>query len=556
MTTAAVHQLAAASHQFDAKAARLKLRLLAPLAEAAPPDPADRLKLQDTLNFMRAYPDDAELLRAVEQVVATLRQFAIRHPRRAAARRLQDSGLPGAVQRYSYHYGVVRELLRAAPACLEIDWDEFEDEGGLLDALRLALPVAEIDGLEDERLGLQEWFAGCRPRGTKTDLELLVALLERSGHAEAVRVHLYDSAEVPLCYELATPGTARCEVRLPVRRIHYQHEPVERERYPLAPLIRERLAVPRPMAEGPGRSLVRTALYALCSRNLAIYPLIYANPRDVTRVSCRRGLEVVLIGTRPPFRAAFETLYFYLIVKNGVPLAYGPAGVFLGVCEMGINLFPEFRGGEIRFIYSQLMRVLRHALGVSFYYLLPYGMGEDNPEAIASGAFWFYRKLGFRASNPKVELLAQQEEERIRAEPGYRSDATMLRRLSHTHAEFDLSGGRGAPFDFANLGLKLNRFVSKHFGASRLAAEQQCARRIARQLGLKDLARWSADERAALAAMAPTLAMFPDLDRWSARERTALGRAIRAKGARSEARAARALSRHERFAAAMGELAS
>ena len=96
---------------------------------------------------------------------------------------------------------------------------------------------------------------------------------------------------------------------------------------------------------------------------------------------------------------------------------------------MGINLFPEFRGGEIRHLYAQFMRVLHHHLGVEYFFLTSYGMGEGNEDAIRSGAFWFYRKLGFRAANPEVEALARTEEARMHAAPGYRSDRRMLRRL-------------------------------------------------------------------------------------------------------------------------------
>ena len=55
-------------------------------------------------------------------------------------------------------------------------------------------------------------------------------------------------------------------------------------------------------------------------------------------------------------------------------------------------------------------QVLFHLASVRYFVLTPYGMGEDNDEALQSGAFWFYRKLGFRAANPEVEALAVREE--------------------------------------------------------------------------------------------------------------------------------------------------
>ncbi|MBI4701095.1 MAG: hypothetical protein HY744_08045 [Deltaproteobacteria bacterium] len=541
----AVHALHRACRSFGPQAARRKLALLRGIAAAGPMSPADLVVLQQALGFMLAYPDDARVRAGAAVLVATLRERVVHAGGEGA--RVRNRGLPGAAQSYPYHWGVVREMARAAPGCLEIDWDEVESDSALLDALRLVLPPAEVDGLEDDRLGLQEWLAAIRPRGVRTDLEVVLGLLAGSGLDERVQAALFDRAELPVRYALHRPGTGRCEVELGARRIHYQRRDIDRSPFPLEPLIREPLALPRPLGQADARRLLRASLAALCSRNLEIYPLIYAEARDVMRCSCRRGIEVVLIGTRPAFRCALESLYFFLVVKNGVPLAYGPAGVFLGACEMGINLFPEMRGAEIRFVYAQLMRVLRHVLGALHYFLVPYGMGEGNPEAIRSGAFWFYRRLGFRAESPRVEALARAEEERMRETPGYRSSPGMLRRLSHTRAQFDLSQGQSRPFDFGGLGLRLNRFVAERFGGDRRRAERESVRLVTPLLGAKSLRDWSADERAALAALAPLLAMVPELETWSAGERAALARAIRTKGGPSEAPAARGLARHPRF---------
>ena len=60
--------------------------------------------------------------------------------------------------------------------------------------------------------------------------------------------------------------------------------------------------------------------------------------------------------------------------------------MFAGCCELGINVFEPYRGVEMRAMYSQLLRALHHVLGVDYYFMTPYGMGEGNDEAIRSGA--------------------------------------------------------------------------------------------------------------------------------------------------------------------------
>jgi hypothetical protein len=181
-------------------------------------------------------------------------------------------------------------------------------------------------------------------------------------------------------------------------------------------------------------------------------------------------------------------------------------------------------------------------------------MGEGNPEAIESGAFWFYRKLGFRADNPRVEALAQREQARIRAEPEYRSNAAMLRRLSHTEVSFDLSGGRCAPFDFGALGVALSRFVGQRFDGDRERAERQCSRRLAALVELHPDAERSPSKGATFRALAPLLMMIDELPTWSRAERAALRTAVRAKGGAVEAKAARAFGRHPRLGNALRQL--
>jgi hypothetical protein len=293
-----------------------------------------------------------------------------------------------------------------------------------------------------------------------------------------------------------------------------------------------------------GQSVIDLALTALCARNLEIYPLVYANPADVVVADCGRGIRVALIGVLPEWRSPLESLYFFLPLKNGVPLAYGPASVFLGCCEIGVNLFPEFRGAETRHLYAQIMRVLHHRLGADCFFLTRYAMGEDNDEALGSGAFWFYRGLGFRPVDPTVEALARAEERRMAGKRGHRSDRPTLRRLSRTEAFLDLWGRECGRLDFGRLGIAESRFVGERFKGDRRLAERRCTSRIARVLDTKNEGR-------TLRALAPLLCMIEDLPNWSRRDRSALLRAIRAKDASSEARAARLFKAHPRLGDAL-----
>jgi hypothetical protein len=62
--------------------------------------------------------------------------------------------------------------------------------------------------------------------------------------------------------------------------------------------------------------------------------------------------------------------------------------------------------------------LLRQVLGLSCFTVDPYQIGYHNEEAIESGAFWFYRKLGFRPLRPELRRLVEKEEEKSVPRPG------------------------------------------------------------------------------------------------------------------------------------------
>lgn len=512
-------QLAAAVRSFGPAAARTKLRLLAAARRTLPRGSRRLERLREALAFVRAHPDDARV--------------------RGAAEKLAEALPSPAPIVYSYSYPVVQRLVGLFPGRIELAWGDLENPEPLGDVLQRLVTPGEQQGLDDIEIPLATWFERCRPAG-RTDLEFLLALLERSGLPPAIQDHLYEGCDLPVRFE----GPDPLRLSRPPARLYPRRRDFDRSRFPIEPVILRPLAR---VARG-GRAEIDLALQALCARRLEIYPLTHADPRDVVVADADQGLQFVIAGVRPEARTALESLFFFLVLCNGVPLGYGPIGAFAGCSEVGINLFPEFRGGGIRLLYAQFMRVLRHVLGIECFYLTRYAMGEANPDAIATGAFWFYRRLGFRPVEPAVERRARAEEARMAADPAHRSDRRTLHALSHTEALLDLSNGRCRPLRFGALGIAESRLVASRFGGDRERARRASARRVGRQLGLDPGGR-------ALRALAPLLTLIPGLGGWSPGERAALVRFIRAKDARSERRAPGLAGRHRALVRALHDMA-
>ena len=129
------------------------------------------------------------------------------------------------------------------------------------------------------------------------------------------------------------------------------------------------------------------------------------------------GLRIALIGILPKFRLAYEGYYAYLALKNGVPVGYGGGWQLFGTLEVGVNVFESFRRGESAFIVSQVFRAYHQAFGMRTVLVDPYQIGHDNPEALRSGAFYFYHHLGFRPWIPAVRAPGRYRGGEDRAGP-------------------------------------------------------------------------------------------------------------------------------------------
>ena len=98
-----------------------------------------------------------------------------------------------------------------------------------------------------------------------------------------------------------------------------------------------------------------------------------------------------------------------MILKNGVPISYGAITCLYNSAEVAYTIFDTFRGGESARIYVRTLVMVSHIFGCDTFMIDPYQLGEDNDDALQSGAWWFYQKLGYRPRSKKLLRLMNQE---------------------------------------------------------------------------------------------------------------------------------------------------
>jgi hypothetical protein len=184
-------------------------------------------------------------------------------------------------------------------------------------------------------------------------------------------------------------------------------------------------------------------------------------------------------------------------------------------------------------------------------------VGHENEEGIESGAFWFYRKLGFRPVRPELMKLTLSEESKMAADPRRRTSAQTLRRLAAGHMLFEMPGGRVGVWDrfqVRNVGLAVQRRMAREFDGDAQKIRAHSVAFVERALGAR-LADFPDKGRIVLENLALVLAMIP-IDKWKSADKQLAARIIQAKAGGAEARYLQLMHGHPALRAALIRLGS
>ena len=536
---AALRALERARDDYGAGAGERKLALLAVLARAPLRTAGEVRRLHEALCFLRAYPDDARVLAAVERM---LDRFDRRADLRAHRGMLAHSGIAGTTTWYPFFWPTARWLAARWPTLLRFDRSDAEAQASLARALPLLVTPHEAAALRETKLAGYAAVDRLRWRG-ETDATFLVRRVAALAGDDFTREAFYDAIN-PSCELLAAGDTpARTREKFAPAPVAFRSTPLRRGRPDLrAEMARPPLSVRRlPAAEGA--RLVDLARGAMVGRSRDLDAFAYGNRRDTWLVDDGGGLAFGLVGMVAERRAPLAAIYGGLTLSNGVPIGYLQADLAGRSAAVSFNTFETFRGGEAAFAFGRLLAVLRHVCGVDAFSIEPYQLGEGNDEGIDSGAWWFYFKLGFRPRAAAACELAAAEVSRMKRQPAYRSPPSTLRRLAAHHVFFDFDRRRRTPLPpLASIGLRVARLLATR-GGDRDAARADVAAEAARALGLRSLHELRGDERRVFADFSP-LVLLAGASRWQPDERRSLLALIRARAADSELDYAHRLAAH------------
>ena len=547
-----LEQLELLREAFGGRVVSEKLTLLANLEHKSLSRSSEVERLHEMLCFMRAWPDSPKLLATVNRM---LRGFDAREDLRRFAGKLADTGIAGTDIRFRFYFVTAKWLAKNWADALRIDWEQFDAKDQLASQLRCLTLFGERAALEQFEYDVHEWIEQMRGDG-ETDAVFLINRYAALHASDSLRESLFDALDPAfhLSPTTCTPSRTR-EYRRP-KSIQYQQQKMSRNGIDLRQAANMRLRF-ETIHINKAKRLVDLAKSAMVSRLRDLDAIAYANVNDVLRVHCKQGIQIVLFGMLPERRYLLESEYSYLMLRNGAVVGYGTGTGLLGSCQIAFNLFPTYRGVATTELYACVLAVFKRLFNADTFSVDSYQIGADNEEAIDSGAWWFYARMGFRPRDAGVMKLARKELQNSRTR-GYRTGKVALRRLAQYPLFLSLAGKRKdvlGPVCTDTISLGVVNYVSQRFGSRREAGEKQCAKELANALDVDSISSWSAGEQLMWHRLSPLIAAMGGIRSWPKVDRDDLIAVIRAKGGSHEAKYANLFDAHKRLRQAVGRFA-
>jgi hypothetical protein len=532
--------------------AELRKQAALKLLEKNPPDKAKALvEHHEDLLFIRAFPGDQKTLRMAKAALSRFGTVVAKLPRDQRAA-FDDSGVNGSSTRHIFPLPIVKWLVDRAAAQVEIDWREYHEPHRLDSVLRAFLRISEREGFESGEFNTREWIRLAKQAGPSSDLQWVVDALYAAFPNGQLADDFWAGAETPIVWN---PVASKWSVT----ENHLRNRPVVLRRGMRRPQgattarIAKRLRGIELLKPSDAKRVIDVTRAALTARCREVHAITYPNQREVYWCDLGEGSALAVIGCRHEFRQpGLEANYGYLLLSNGTPIGYGGVTALYRQANTGINIFDPFRGGEAAFLWTEMLRAFHSLFGVKRFVINGYQFGEGNAEAIASGAYWFYYRLGFRPTSTKLQKIAENEARRMSKPGAERSSRSKLRDLARGDLVLDLPGFDPRDAIDEDMVPRMGALMAQSLAAadtpSRAAAERQIARRVAELLGVADeLCQWTKKEREAFELLAPLVSAIDGVGNWSVADRRGLSAMMRAKGAPQERDFALAASRNSRF---------
>lgn len=538
-TNQELKQLKLLISDFEYEGRKSKLKIINTIAGKKIKDPRQILKYQDLLLYLAAYPDSKQILNLVNSELGRLNEYAaslIHSTSEKTAIAFAGSGIYKSYFIGSFSFEMTSWLQDNFPK--STSFHSFgESERSSQEILGLSLLPAETWLMEHQHLPVFKWIKECRGSDNEELLSWILEAMKQNNVPIPIRDLLFDSLQLFISFDLTDKKNASSLLRVP-KGNDFIHTNGLLKKINLGNLLNKRISKKITLSREEKSEYLSVAKFALLHLSRETDPVTYSNEDGLEVYILDRGFSIALFYMVPERRNALDSYVGYMIFKNRIPCGYGGAWIFGEKAKIGLNIFPSFRGGESTFLFSQILRLYKNRFRLKYFEAEPYQIGLDNPEGIASGAFWFYYKLGFRPSQNELAKIAEEEMIKIKKDRKYRTEAAVLKSLAHSVMFLNtLNIGTNSEIfipDSHNISKLISSQISNEFHGDRIKAIEAYKKNIKVKTGISNSTFKSQVEISKFNSLLPLLNILCSKKAISKPEIALMIKLVRAKAAQTE----------------------
>jgi hypothetical protein len=428
------------------------------------------------LLFLIAYPDNQSVFTQSSNSLRQLHSYIQSHKKLRDS--LYNSGITNTQLCAAYSFEMVKWLRTNYKKNIRIR--SFEaGEAQIQAVLSVVMPKVESEIMQDGNAEWRSWLKQSRKKDEDL-LDWLIAVFDETDIRPEVKDELWSAVGINIEIDFTAPDSLPDSLFIP----YYHRSVIKKKNNPVfAGINATRVHLDKEESE----QIIDCSRMILVRHLREIDPITFTSGELISYYRLPRGLSIALMGMVPVRRNPIDSYMGYTVFKNGLPVAYAGSWVLFDSARIGLNIFPAYRGGESHYILEQILKIHQRVYRLKRFSIDPYQIGKDNWDGILSGAFWIYYRAGFRPVREEQKKIAEAEAKKIRAVRGYRTPATVLKRLAGSRLELILDK-KAIRFDATDLSRAYAGILKNQYSNKRKPAEELAAKKLAALLPIKNYA--------------------------------------------------------------------
>ena len=525
-----LRELISVRNSFGPEFQEIKSSLLSTASKLRPASLKDLIPYHELLLFMMAYPDSKEIYKtAIDELrrVSILLKTIARQSH--SGHQTDDTGMAHTTVTVPPSLSGAQWIIESAGKDVSPVWDA-ETIEKIGPQLSLFAIRSEMDGLTNNRFDALDWMRIKSGDEKKKQPHLVLKWITQSVKSVFTDLQqqdqFWEQLSISVKVNLSQPTLSRTLNFIESEKPFLQNSLLIRSIQVQDYINDKNYSLIHPDHKTSAK-IIRSGKAALLARGRETDPVTYA--QKVTEVMIGRGLSVFLFTMKPERRLPLENYTGFVAYKNGVPVGYGGGWIFGFRCEIGVNIFESFRGGENYLLFSGIMKAYKAVFNVKKFTVAPYQFGEDNEEGIKTGAYWFYYKLGFRSADQDIAALAEKEALKMKNKPGYKSAEKTLLKFTEAPLYFHVDRNYSIT-EPAELGICISRWITSEFNGDHNRAQKYSESYILGKLPPLFYKTCNKSQKDSFRSLAPLIAMTQCLDGMNRNEVLATAEMMKEKG--------------------------